>query len=614
MNYKKGIFVLSLVILFNLALTFSFAAGAMYFADKTYTNGKKIVEESKEKGFFVFTKFSKKLFDKTDDLRKEDPFIVESQNLFDVIDYDLNISFDMTGKKIDGICYMHANSISDTLGTIYINFYDNMNVSDVYFTKIRNNNLPYDAFAYDKELIPADYSRGNNYIIIKANQNLSRNEEFIIKISYSGTPVSIGFDSFSFKDIYNKRIAYSLSEPNYAPVWWPCKDLPDDKILTTTRFTVPTGYKAVSNGLLKDSTMNENGTSTFIWKNSYPISTYLVSVVAAEFSYWEDTYTSIDETKTMPVVYYMFQRDSAKSVVDWKITPEMIKCFSKTWGEYPFIDEKYGMAQFGWTSGAMEHQTLTSMGYLLLTGDGRYEDVISHELAHQWFGDAITLETWGDIWLNEGFASYCEAIWKEYKKGKQGYLDHMQSFDYGYFSGTVYAPKGFIDDPGTYPTVYQKGAWVLHMLRGVVGDEIFFKALRDYFEKYKYKNANTKQFIAVVEDNYGQNLDWFFDGWLFKGTGRPKYEFSWKYNEFEGQNNSGAYTVRLQIKQVQTDWDVYKMPVKIRISTEAGDKEFTVFNDLKDQSFTLTVDSKPKELKLDPDGWILKKIVKAKYN
>jgi aminopeptidase N len=151
------------------------------------------------------------------------------------------------------------------------------------------------------------------------------------------------------------------------------------------------------------------------------------------------------------------------------------------------------------------------------------------------------------------------------------------------------------------------------MLRGVIGDELFFKALRDYYEMYKYKNANTKQLQAIFEDVYGQNLDWFFEQWVYSGTGRPKYEYSWKFEDFQDQPSANAFTVRLQLKQVQTEWNVYKMPVKITIMTESGEREFTIFNDQREQSFLLTVDSKPKEVRIDKDGWILKKLAKGKY-
>jgi aminopeptidase N len=335
-----------------------------------------------------------------------------------------------------------------------------------------------------------------------------------------------------------------------------------------------------------------------------------VSAVVAKLSYWEDTYTSLDGTVQMPLTYYAFPKDSANAYEDWKNTGEMVKFYAQTYGEYPFINEKYGMVEFGWMMGAMEHQTITAMGYTLVTGNNRYEDIVAHELAHQWFGDAVTLKDWKNIWLNEGFATYSEALWNEHKGGKEAYFNYMKKTDYGYFSGTVYDPQGYIFSPTVYATIYQKGGWVLHMLRGVVGDSVFFSAVREYYKKFEYKNAETADLQAVFEEASGQNLDWFFDEWVYKGTGRPKYEYSWKFEDFPGTDK---HSVKINIKQVQSDYDVYKMPIKIDVMTTLGPKEFTVFNELRDQTYILTVDATPKEIYIDKDGWILKKIAKGKY-
>jgi aminopeptidase N len=152
------------------------------------------------------------------------------------------------------------------------------------------------------------------------------------------------------------------------------------------------------------------------------------------------------------------------------------------------------------------------------------------------------------------------------------------------------------------------------MLRGVVGDSIFFNACRKYFEKYKYSNAETTDFVAIFEEEYGQKLDWFFDEWVYKGTGRPKYEYSWRFEDFQDQKGTGVYTVRLQLNQVQKDdLPVYKMPLRITINTKFGEQEFHVFNDSREQSFQFTVDSEPKEVLIDRDGWVLKKVAKGTY-
>ncbi len=616
-KYKKGALLFSAGIVINLLICAIVFTGASILTNKGTENSNELVELSKEKGLTIVENLYSLYKGASGDVRDDSEQELKMVGLYDALDYDLTLSFNIPDKSISGINYMQLRAETDTLRTIYVNLYNNMKVTSIGYQNMMRTGINYSKARDIQQWDNVSFTQTNNYIIISLNEGGTplKGDIVALKIEYSGKPVKKGFDSFSFKELYGNMYIYTLSEPTWGPVWWPSKDFPDDKATMSMHLNVPTGMKGVSNGVLKDTVQNSDGTTTFNWESSYPIATYLECIVVGKLVQWEDTYTSVDGTKQMPVMYFAFPKDSAKARVDWKPTPEMIKYYSETFGEYPFIDEKYGLVQFGWTSGAMEHQTITSYGYLLVTGDNRYDFVAAHELAHHWFGDAVTLKDWKNIWLNEGFASYSEALWKEHVGGKTAYFDHMKGFDYGYFSGTVYAPKGFIDNPAIYATIYQKGAWVLHMLRGIMGDEAFFKAVRAYYETFKYKNAETSQLADVFEEYYGSSLDWFFDQWVYKGTGRPKYEYSWKFEDFQGQKGSGAYTVRLQLKQVQKEdeIDLYKMPVKVTIVTEAGDKEFTVFNDTKEQSFLLTVDSTPKEVLIDKDGWILKKVAKGTY-
>ncbi|MFA5405137.1 MAG: M1 family metallopeptidase, partial [Ignavibacteria bacterium] len=371
---------------------------------------------------------------------------------------------------------------------------------------------------------------------------------------------------------------------------------------------VPPGQFAASNGLLSEVKKDVSGNDVYCWKSSYPVATYIVSLVITKFEHWDDSYYSLDSSVKMPVDYYSFPKYTEKAKLDWKKTPDMIKYFSSMFGEYPFVNEKYGMAMFGWTSGAMEHQTLTSVGYTLVTGDGSNEDIIAHELAHQWYGNAVTPESWKDVWLNEGFATYLEALWMVHNKG-QKLKDVMENKDYGAFNGTVYNPEGFIFNS----TVYQKGAWCLHMLRGSLGDSTFFDIMRKYYDTYKYKNASTKDFKSLCEKLSGKDLTDFFDQWIYKGKGRPEYEYSYKIDNFMGDKNDSIFTLRLNVLQKQTDLDVYKMPVRITVVTESGEQEFTVFNFKKKQQFEQPVKGKIKDVILDKDNWILKEVKKVPY-
>jgi aminopeptidase N len=524
--------------------------------------------------------------------RKDDPAIIRLQNQFDVINNKIELSFDIPNKILFGNVTMTAVNNSDTLNKIYINFLDNMKVNSI---KINGSN--------------AVYERKNNYIIISSRGLVNKNDEFNIEINYEGTPQNEGFDAFAFKYINDNIAIYNLSEPTYAPNWWPCKDLTTDKFTLDMILTVPSELTAVSNGkLIKDSLVNIKN-RLFHWSSDYPITTYLVSIAISKYDFWEEKYVSQDGATTMPVVYYSFPQYTADAKKDWASTLNMMNFYSKTFGEYPFLNDKYGMAMFGWIGGAMEHQTISSMGYTLTTGDRRYEDVVAHELVHQWFGDAISPATWKDIWLNEGFATYGEALWQEHLKGKQGLINYMRKADYGSFAGTLYNPEGFIFGA----TTYEKGGWTLHMLRGTVGDSTFFQILRTYYNDYKYGTATTEQFKQVCENVSGMNLNYFFDQWVYKGTSRPEFEYSWKAEEFDGQEGTDAYMLRLNVNQKQDDWSVYKSNLRVLVKTDKGEEEFTFFNDKKNQSFTQTIKGKPLDVVIDPDGWILKKVKKVDY-
>jgi aminopeptidase N len=217
-------------------------------------------------------------------------------------------------------------------------------------------------------------------------------------------------------------MVWTLSEPDGARTWWPCKDTPADKAMVEEWWTVPASWTATGNGTLIGTETLPNSRKRFRWRSARPLTTYLVSIAATDYASFSDTYTALDGTTTMPVTYYVYSEDLTPARESFRNTPAMIAFYAETFGEYPFLEDKYGVCAFPW-SGAMEHTTNTSYGYLLIDGGHGNDYVIAHELAHQWWGDSVSPEDWKDVWLNEGFASYSEALWAEHLGGADRYRD-----------------------------------------------------------------------------------------------------------------------------------------------------------------------------------------------
>jgi aminopeptidase N len=266
---------------------------------------------------------------------------------------------------------------------------------------------------------------------------------------------------------------------------------------------------------------------------------------------------------------------------------------------YPFINEKYGHAQFGW-GGGMEHQTVSSMG-------GFSNGLISHELAHQWYGDMITCADWHHIWLNEGFATYLEAVYIEEISGKAAYDSQIQSeMNFAKTAnGTIWVQDiTNIGEIFNGARSYAKGATVLHMLRGVVGDSTFFDIMRTYAAdpSVSYGAATTEDFHAIAESVYGSSLDYFFQEWIY-GENYPKYTIEWSKSFVSGE----TYQITLIITQtVNSNPSFFTMPVQVKFNTALGDTTVTLFNNQQVQNFQFDITGDPQSISFDPGNWILK--------
>jgi aminopeptidase N len=247
----------------------------------------------------------------------------------------------------------------------------------------------------------------------------------------------------------------------------------------------------------------------------------------------------------------------------------------------------------------MEHQTITGIGSNFLNGRRFFNEFYIHELAHQWFGDAVSPATWKDIWLNEGFASYCEALYAEHESGPSAYRSTMLSKFQSNFSGTLYSPQSGLFSN----TVYDKGAWVMHMLRWELSDSLFFSSLRKYYEAFKYKSATTNDFIKVCENESHKDLSCFFRQWVFEGESNIKLAYTWE----DKPSGNNSHLLRLKVRQEQQGYEAFRFPLQISIRTEGEGKELrkTVYVDRREQNFELRLERPVKGVTMDPDGWLL---------
>jgi aminopeptidase N len=512
-----------------------------------------------------------------------------SQNYFPG-DNTINVTFHKLDLNIN-----HTNK--NIRGSVSTKFKPLVDLNSVYFNL--NTALKVDSILFEsKKLV---FTHTNNKINLTFTAMLLKDKIYEVTIYYGGVPPNTAFGSFSSSTHGTEKspVIWSLSEPYGAPDWWPCKDDLTDKVdSSTVAITMDSFFTSVSNGVLISEKTNTNGSKTYIWKNKYPIAHYLISVACTNYGLYEQTFEW--NGKKMPVKHYVYPEIlNATTKIQLDRTTDMLKFFSETFGEYPFINEKYGHAQCNF-GGGMEHQTVSSMG-------GFGESLVAHELAHQWFGDKITCKTWADIFVNEAFASYSEALWRENKNGKADYKTVINTY---VVAAKKVTESIYISNPANenlifnYNLTYGKGAVVLHMLRGVLGDVDFFKTLKAYMaSEYAYGPATIGDFRLIAEKTTGKDLKAFFDQWT-SGTNYPKYSYTW------GQSATKEITVTIKQDKLSTTPALFKMPIQLKAKfTTGSDSTFTVQMDVEEKVFVIkNLKAIPTELLFDPEELIMKEV------
>jgi len=495
-----------------------------------------------------------------------------NQLAYDVHWYDLDLTFTPQLSRVTGMVRMRGTVVNGPISTVDLDLNASMTATAVWSNDI-----------------PSSYSRTGDVISVSLGSSYATGAALDIRVAYQGIPVA---GSFGYSITNGRQLIWSLSEPYGARTWWPCKDVPEDKADSVTiRFTVPTGLKTASNGTLLSSTDNGSQAVTR-WRESHPIAPYLVSIASYPYTQTLDWYRP-SPTDSMRIDFFNYP-ETAPSVAPIQArVKDMLGAFSTRFGPYPFFDEKYGHAQFNF-GGGMEHQTCTSLGSFA-------EFVVAHELAHQWWGDMVTCRDFHHIWLNEGFATYGEALWAESQGGPAAYHADLALNKY-YGPGSVWVPND-LDEARIFSSdlSYDKGSWVLHMLRHVLGDAAFFASLAQYRSSHQYGTAVTEDFRDACESASGRDLDAFFQQWVY-GERYPIYRADWT-----SAPAAGGYDVTLTLEQRQ-GWQLFTMPVDVRIQTAGGPRDFVVPDSLASQTFVLHVDAQPLSLAIDPDDWILRQL------
>ena len=442
------------------------------------------------------------------------------------------------------------------------------------------------------------FSHINDKLAIQISP-LAQNDTDSVQVFYHGEPEReiSGFGSFEVNSHAGTPAMWTLSEPYGAMEWWPCKQSLVDKIDSVDIIvTTPEIYRTASNGKLVAETVTK-GLRKMHWKHRHPIATYLVAIAVTNYAEYSD-WLELEDGRKIEILNFVYPENLEKAKTETPVTAEMIALYNRLIGEYPFADEKYGHAQFGW-GGGMEHQTMSFMynfGF----------ELVAHELAHQWFGDYITCGSWQDIWLNEGFATYLSGL--VYENLLEGYW--WPQFKKLNVERIVSQPGGsvYVEDTTNIGTIfsgrlsYSKGAWILHMLRWTLGDEAFFRGMKSYFNDPDVANgfANTSQFVKHMEAAGDTSLTEFFNDWFY-GEGFPVYGANFK------PASSGLLSIELSQNPSHPSVDFFEMAVPVRVYSKnrADSADFRLFNSKNSEDFLVEVDFPVAELVIDPEYWLV---------
>ncbi len=443
-----------------------------------------------------------------------------------------------------------------------------------------------------EQSMPFDHA--DNRLRIDLAEPSTRGERRRIIVSYAGRPA----DGLVISDnTFGDRTFFGDNWPDRARHWLPSIDHPYDKATCEFIVTAPERYQVVANGRKVEESSLPGGRCLTHWSESVPITTYCMVIGAARFAVQH-----VAVLDSVPIETWVYPQNRDAGFFDFAPAPQVVAFFSSRVGPYPY--EKLANVQSRTRYGGTENASVIFYNEKSVTGTGKRADLVTHEIAHQWFGDSVTAGDWHHIWLSEGFATYFTHLFNEFTHGRArldaglaGDRKRVLAFHERRPDSPVVDPSIAKLDDLLSANSYQKGSWVLHMLRREVGEEAFWNGIRAYYEEFRDRNAMTADFERSMEEASGKELGWFFEQWIFE-PGHPVLDGSWKYEK-------GALIVDL--RQAQPGESVFVFPLDIGI-VAARDEPLiieTVRVDERSELFTFDLDSKPESLRLDPRTWLL---------
>ncbi|MBN1569827.1 MAG: M1 family metallopeptidase [Acidobacteria bacterium] len=493
----------------------------------------------------------------------------------DIVHYDISIELTDESDSISATARIHVRMRAAGVSGMRIDF-GRMTIDALQVQGIRRR-----------------FRSGDDYLSFDFGRKFARDEIAIVEVRYHGKPekgLLIG------RNRYGQRVFFTENWPDRAHYWLPSMDHPSDKATVQMTVTAPQKYDVVSNGSLVRTEIQGDGRKLTQWIERKAIPTYCIALGVAEFSIARQMGTG-----AIPIEWYSFPQDSEYAARKFSPSAAALAYFSSMIAPYPY--EKLAQVQATVAFEGMENSSAIFYSESSVREESASVDPVPHEIAHQWFGNSVTPDDWDHLWLSEGFATYFEALFYEYLHGKESLTRRMSEYAKK-LEEDILARLAPIIDPGQPDPMkklnslnYEKGAWVLHMLRGMLGDVAFFDGIRQYYRSHQGGNATSDDFRKAMESASGTTLNTFFNQWLYQ-AGWPEYRILWRWNETD-------HEVELSVCQAQ---DTGLFDTVLEILFEVGDRrEYRKFRiSEKTHLFRIPMNHEPMSIRVDPDGWLLK--------